>query len=511
MVPVLTPDQCRAWDAAAVQAGRPLRMLMETAGRAVARIALDDHPLAARDGVLVACGPGNNGGDGWVVARTLHRLGVRVSVVESATPGAGIAAEARRAALEDGVATVELDGPWPAVGLIVDALLGTGATGAPRAPIDALLGRLASLHRPVLAVDGPTGLDLATGVDHGALRADATVTFGGVRRGHLRARDLVGDLTVTEIGFPAAEPDWPLLVDRRWAASHLPAFASGAHKGDRGRVVIVGGSRGMSGAARLAARAAFASGAGLVYVVTSPESSQELATAEPDVQVRPHALSGQPSEELRQLVERADAVVIGPGLGRDEGRAGFVLSLLAHAPRAVLDADALTVLAGSREALRTAAERKPIVLTPHPGEFRTLFAEHADVLPDDPWLAASRASNDSATTVLLKGVPTVIAHGAAPLLTIAAGNPGLASGGSGDVLSGIIGAILAASAAPPVAAALGAQALGDAADLAAALHGTRGMRPMDVIAALADTWVTWRDALGQQSAMLLRLPRPASA
>lgn len=511
MIPVLTPAQCRAWDEAAAQAGRPLRMLMETAGRAVARVALEDHLQSVRDGVLVACGPGNNGGDGWVAARALHLLGVPVSVVEVAEPGEGIAAEARQTALDDGVPTVVHDGPWPGVGLVIDALLGTGATGAPRPPIDALLGRLASLHRPVLAVDGPTGLDLATGTDHGALRADATVTFGGVRRGHLRARDLIGDLTVAEIGFPAPAPDWPRLVDRRWAASQLPGFASDAHKGDRGRVVIVGGSAGMTGAARLAARAAFATGAGLVYVVTPPDAAGDLGTAEPDMQVRAHPFDGAPSDELRELVERADAVVIGPGLGRGDGRAAFVLALLEHAACAVLDADALTVLAESRDALHRAAARRPIILTPHPGEFRTLFAEHAGLASEDPWQAAANASMNSEATVLLKGVPTVIASAGAPLLTVAAGNPGLASGGSGDVLSGIIGAMLAAGVAPLVAAAIGAQALGDAADLAAMQHGARGMRPMDVIAALAETWVGWREASDRHPAWLGRLPRPAAA
>lgn len=510
MVPVLTPEQCQAWDRAAEAAGRPLRMLMETAGRAVARAVVQHHGEAARGGVLVACGPGNNGGDGWVAARALHCHGHRVAVVESAAPAAGIAAEARRAALEDGVPLLDADAPWPAVTLLVDALLGTGASGAPRGTVATLTARLASLSLPVVAVDGPTGLDLATGEDHGALRAATTVTFGGPRRGHLRARDAIGNLVVSEIGFPRADPAWPRLVDRCWAAAHLPGFASNVHKGDRGRVVIVGGSEGMSGAARLAARAAFAAGAGLVHVVTTPASASDLSTAEPDLQVRGHRFAAPLDPELIALLSGADAVVIGPGLGRDGGRADFVLAVLGHARRAVLDADGLSVLAGAAASL-DGATAGPLILTPHPGEYRTLFADLAAEL-DDPWNAASAASVASGATVLLKGVPTVVATGAEAPLTIAAGNPGLATGGSGDVLSGIIGALLGAGVEPHVAAAAGAQALGDAADLAAARVGVRGMRPMDVIGALPEVWAAWREAANDPPPEALRwLPRPAGA
>lgn len=486
-------------------------MLMESAGRAVAGVILDGHREAARGGVLVACGPGNNGGDGWVAARTLHLLGVAIRVVDSGQPSDGIAAEARRAALDDGVVTIDADAPWPAVGLVVDALLGTGASGTPRPPIASMLTRLASLGHPVLAVDGPTGLDLGTGIDHGALRADATVTFGAVRRGHLLARDLVGDLTVAEIGLPAAAPEWPVLATGRWAASQVPAFASDVHKGDRGRVVIVGGSPGMSGAARLAARAAFAAGAGLAFVVVPPEGARELASAEPDLQVRAHQFVGEPDAELAALLERADALVIGPGLGRDEGRAAFVLAMLAHSRRAVIDADALIVLAPQRDELRRLAAERTVVLTPHAGEFAALFPEHAGSSAHDPWRAAEAASDRVGGTVLLKGVPTVVAAGKAPVITVAAGNPGLATGGSGDVLSGLVGAFLAAGMAPQVAAAVAAQALGDAADTAAARHGVRAMRPMDVIAALTDTWSQWREMPGEPQPWLLRLPRPVTS
>ncbi len=510
MIPVLTPDQSRAWDAAAEAAGRPLRMLMETAGRAVARTILARHADAASRGVLVAVGPGNNGGDGWVAARSLACLGVRVAVIETAAPKGGLAAEARRAALQDGVRLLEADRPWPGAGLVVDALLGTGASGSLREPIASLLPRLADLAVPVVAVDGPTGLDLGDGADQGALLATTTVTFGGVRRGHLLARDVIGDLVVAEIGFPTPEPGWPVLVDRHWAASALGDFPAGAHKGDRGRLVVIGGSPGMTGAIRLSARAAFGAGAGLVHVVSAPESVSDLATAEPDAMVSGHPLGGPVEPWLAELLERADAVVIGPGLGRDAERTAFVLAVLERCRRAVVDADALVMLAGQLDALAELAAKRTLVLTPHPGEFSTLFPDLAEPLPHDPWTAARAAHMRVGATVLLKGVPTVIAAAIPALLTVAAGNPGLATGGSGDVLSGLIGGLLGHDRPGPVAAALGAQALGDAADLAAMEHGVRVMRPMDVIAALPRVWGGWHDNAPMRIPELLELPRPVA-
>jgi NAD(P)H-hydrate epimerase len=466
-------------------------MVMETAGRAVARLAVDRFRVETGQGTLVACGSGNNGGDGWVVARALHREGWPVWVTESAAPGEGIAASARADALADGVRVVDPSGPWPGVGLMVDALLGTGARGAPRGAIAELLDRLRELHLPVVAVDGPTGLDLATGVDHGAITATLTVTFGGPRRGHLLARDECGTIVVADVGLPQPPSDWPRLVTSAWAAGQLTPFPASAHKGTRGRVVIVGGAPGMTGAARLAARSAFAAGAGLVHVVAPAEAIGDLRTAEPDVQTLVHSFEAPLDTALVELLSRADAVVIGPGLGREEAGTEFVLALLAHARVVVLDADALMVLRGRRDELPRHFADRQVLCTPHVGEFRALFPSHAGAIEVDPWTAAAGASAESQGTILLKGVPTVIASPGGGMLTVAAGNPGLATGGSGDVLAGCIGALLAQGIALPTAAALGAQALGEAADHAARRVTARAMRPMDVVAALPEVWRLW--------------------
>jgi ADP-dependent NAD(P)H-hydrate dehydratase / NAD(P)H-hydrate epimerase len=499
MIPVLTPEQSNAWDQRATAAGIDLATLMESAGRATAVVLSNRYPHLLRSGVLIAAGPGNNGGDGWVLARALHRLEVPVWVTSS---GAGTELCTRMAALArvEGVREVAPDGPWPSVAIAVDALLGTGATGAPRPAVAALLGRVLDLETPVLAIDGPTGVDLLSGIVHGSPHADLTVTFGGFRRGHLLARDEVGAIVVVDIGHPPSESGWPAAVTDNEAAEWLGRFRARAHKGDRGRVVIVGGSTGMSGALRLATRAAFLAGAGLVHAVAPPETIALLVQAEPDLQTLAHPFDQPLAPALMELIAAADTLVVGPGLGRDPGRRAFVSALVSAARSVLLDADALVAFGGAAPELAALSAGRPVVLTPHPGEFRVLFPELASIRELDPWAAAASAAQSSGATVLLKGVPTVIASARPPLLTIVAGNPGLATGGSGDVLSGLVGTALAHGLEPEAAAALGAQTLGRAADLAARRHTARSLRPMDVVQALPELWREWE---------VLRTARPA--
>ncbi|HXE58962.1 MAG TPA: NAD(P)H-hydrate dehydratase, partial [Gemmatimonadales bacterium] len=476
LIPVLTPDDSAAWDRAAEGAGIAPATLMETAGRACAAVIAQRYPELLRQGTLVACGPGNNGGDGWVLARALHRLELPVWVAPVEADGAPLQRAVASRARAEGVRTVAPDGPWPNVALAVDALLGTGARGGPRPPVAALLDRLLDLRVPLVAVDGPTGIDLRTGVIHHHTRAHLTITFGGLRRGHLLAREDVGDVVVVDIGHPPPDPGWPTLVTDGLAAQRLPRFRADVHKGDRGRVVIVGGDTGMTGALRMAGRAAFGAGAGLVHAVAPAETVVALVEAEPDLQTLVQSFDEAPRAALAELLDRADALLVGPGLGRKPGRRELVLELLARARFAVLDADALVALAGAVDRLAELARGRVVVLTPHPGEFRTLFPAHAAAMETDPWLAAAGAAADSGCTVLLKGVPTVIATPAGTSLTVAAGNPGLATGGSGDVLGGIIATLLAQGLEPELAAAVGAQALGRAADIGARRVTARGLR-----------------------------------
>ena len=489
---------------------------MECAGRAAAVIITDRFPIDISKGVIVAAGTGNNGGDGWVVARALHRVGVAVWVAPLAGGQSPLCEAAASRAIGDGVRQIAPDGPWPTTGLVVDALLGTGARGAPRAPVAALAERIADLRVPVVAIDGPTGLDLATGVVHGGPKADVTITFGGVRRGHLLARDEAGRIVAVDIGHPRPPSEWPRLVDDPWASRHMPEFKAGTHKGHRGRIVLVGGAPGMSGAIRLAARSALAAGAGYAHVVAPPPTIAEIRVAEPELLTLSHDLEGGANVELAALLRSADAVVVGPGLGRAAGTAAFVTSVVTHAGgRIVLDADALTAFAGDVPALAGLGASAQVIVTPHPGEFRALFPELAAEREVDPWGAAVLASGRLGATVLLKGIPSVIASPGKTVYTVASGNPGLGTGGSGDVLSGILATVFAQSGDPAVSAAVAAHVLGRAADLAARRFTPKAMRPSDVIAALPEVWREWarRGRAGESPrlSVVAELPMPTFA
>jgi len=487
-IPVLSATEAAAWDTAArTQYRIPSRVLMETAGRAVAQVIAREFPEVLTRGALVAAGAGNNGGDGWVLARALHASGVPVWVA-GLDPKTDDGIDNRALARVDGVREIGREEPWPAAGVAVDALLGTGATGPARGDVLALAQRLVTYGAPVVALDGPTGLDLSTGEVHGPVRARLSVTFGGPRRGHLLARDWCGKVVVVDIGFPTADPAWPLLVTDAWAGARLPRLTPTMHKGDRGRVTVAGGSDGMTGAALHAARAALAAGAGLVKLVAAKEAIQAARASLPDLLTVESALGPELEPQTAEALEWADALVLGPGLGREPARAEFLKAALALRPvPTVVDADALSLFQGPVE--------RPVVLTPHLGEFRAQFGDQlADAAANDRWAAVTKAAQRVKGTVLLKGVPTVIADLRGPLHVVASGNPGLATGGSGDLLAGFIGAFLARGSAGPEAAALGAHALGRAAEHGARQWTARSLRPADVLAALPDIWRAWATA-----------------
>jgi len=501
-IPVLSATEAATWDSVArTQYRIPSRVLMEAAGRAVAQVIVREFPAVITRGVLVAAGAGNNGGDGWVVARALHAAGVPVWV-SGVDPKTDDAIDNRALARVDGVREIGRDEPWPAAAVAVDALLGTGAAGPARGDVLALAQRLVAYGATLVAVDGPTGLDLSSGEPHGPVRAALSVTFGGPRRGHLLAREWCGKIVVVDIGFPPAEPSWPILVTDAWAGARLPKLTPTMHKGDRGRVTVVGGSNGMTGAALHAARAALAAGAGLVKLVAGPETIQAARASLPDVLTLESALGPELEPAAAEALEWADALVVGPGLGRAPARAPFLQAVLARRPLpTVVDADALALFVGPVE--------RPVVLTPHLGEFRAQFGDElADAAANDRWGAAAKAAQKVKGTVLLKGVPTVIADLRGPIHVVASGNPGLATGGSGDLLAGFIGAFLARGSAGPEAAALGAHVLGRAAEHGARQWTARSLRRADVLAALPDIWRAWASAkpLGPPVLAELELP-----
>ncbi len=506
-IPVLSASEAAAWDAAArTQYRVPSRVLMEAAGRAVVQVLVAEMSEASAGGVLVAAGGGNNGGDGWVIARALHAVGIPVWV-SAVDPKTDDAIDNRALARLDGVRELGREEAWPKAAVAVDALLGTGAAGPAKGDVLALAQRLVEYGAPILAVDGPTGLDLTSGEAHGPVRAQVTVTFGGPRRGHLLAREWCGKVVVVDIGFPPPDGAWPLLITDRWAAERLPRLAPQMHKGDRGRVCVVGGADGMSGAALHAARAALAAGAGLVKLVAARETIAAAQANLPDVLTVETALGDELESAAAEAIDWADAMVIGPGLGREPRatRASFVAAALSRRTiPAVLDADALHVFRAD-----VPTGNRALVFTPHLGEFRALAGDAlADEAANDRWSAAARAATKLKCTVLLKGVPTVIADLRGPEHVVASGNPGLATGGSGDLLAGFIGAFLARGTAPAEAAALGAHALGRAAEQGARQWTARSLRPADVLAALPDVWRAWKDVAPARPPVLVELEAP---
>jgi ADP-dependent NAD(P)H-hydrate dehydratase / NAD(P)H-hydrate epimerase len=451
---LLTPLEMAAADRAAIASGVPGVVLMENAGRAVA------EALAERWSprpVSVLCGPGNNGGDGFVAARHLAAAGwpVRLGLLGARTALTGDAAH--HAALWQGavepLGTALLDG----AALAIDAIFGAGLSrpvdGIAHAVIEALRRR----RLTSIAVDVPSGVDGATGdVTGAAAPAALTVTFFRKKPGHLLlpGRALAGEIVVAEIGIPAAvlsaiapatHENGPAL----WLDAYpWPRLAT--HKYQRGHVLLAGGAV-MTGAARLAARAAQRVGAGLVTLAAPPAAWPVYAAALTGVIVRPEAF-----EALLADVRR-NVMLLGPGLGADEATRARVLSALGTKRAVVLDADALTAFADAPATLFAAIEG-PVVMTPHEGEFARIFSMTGDKLA-----RARAAAQQSRAVLVLKGSDSIIAAPDGRAVINANAPPDLATGGSGDVLAGLVAGLLAQGLDPFRAAAAACWLHGDAA------------------------------------------------
>jgi len=496
LVRVVTSAESAAGDAATISAGVPSRALMQRAGAAAAaEIALRFRDRLAH-GALIFAGPGNNGGDAWVTARALAATGVVVRVIEP------VPAKTRDAVAEKGLALAALadDGATDLSAadsggeqIIVDGLLGTGATGEPRGPVaDAIqaIRRLRERGAAVVALDVPSALDATTGAatDHTVI-ADITLTFGALKRGLLVARRHCGELAVLDIGLGAVENhDAAMLIDEAWVAAHLPSIPVDAHKGTRKKLAIIGGAKGMAGATILAARAALRSGIGMVKLVLDQESLPSAQQAEPQALGAAWPTSAEMFQ--RDVGSWADALVIGPGLGRgDASRALLDLALSAWKGPIVLDADAITLFEGRIDDLAKHLSGNAAVLTPHPVEFARLTGTEPRAVLDERFDVGRAVASRLGATMLLKGVPTVIFGADGRRLVSATGTPLLATGGSGDVLSGVIGTLLAQLGESTTAAAIGAWIHGRAAErVPTSGDGVRGPSLDEVLGELRDGW-----------------------
>ncbi|HEY7468998.1 MAG TPA: NAD(P)H-hydrate dehydratase [Acidimicrobiia bacterium] len=412
MKPVLTVEEYQRVDRSYQG---DLYQAMERAGLAVALAAVR-HGAGYGSRVVVLCGPGNNGGDGYVAARHLHRRGAHVQIQALGVPRTAEASRGAESAVAQGIRIAGL-APPESHDLVIDALFGGGARGGLPASVVAWM----DAGLPVVAVDFPTGLDPSTGeVEDRAFVALETVTFQTLKTGHVLGvgPDRCGKVTVADIGMEGGEPAMGVAEE---ADAIRPARARNAHKWNAGAVLVVGGSTGMVGASVMAGRSALRFGAGAV-VVASPRSDLVTAAA-PELLARP-------IDGIESDLDRFDVVIAGPGLAEPDREAA--LPILRKATRVVLDAGALD--GASIEAARDGGG--DVVATPHAGEFQRLAGVAAGVE------SARSFAAETGSTVLLKGSPTVVTDGAMPIL-VRTGGPELASIGTGDVLAGMIGALWA--------------------------------------------------------------------
>jgi ADP-dependent NAD(P)H-hydrate dehydratase / NAD(P)H-hydrate epimerase len=470
-----TVEQVRALDRRAIDdLGITGFELMSRAATA-AFAALCRHWPEARH-IVVFCGPGNNGGDGYLLASLAYGAGMAVEVVELTDAAHGDASHARDTWLRCGGTTRpwQQDAPLPSADVYVDALYGTGLNRAPDTSLASLIQRINTSVTPVLALDVPSGLNADTGDCPGvAIHADLTVSFIAAKRGLYtgQAATRVGHLQLDTLGLP--EILWQgMPVDAAvLEAVHLPPRARDAHKGDCGHVLAIGGDHGTAGAIRLCGEAALRSGAGLVSIATRMENLFALNSARPELMA--HGVHG--PQELQSLLDRADVLAVGPGLGQQAWGHALWLTALDSGKPLVLDADGLNLLAQEPHRFNGHA-----VLTPHPGEAARLLGLTIAQVQADRFAAARTLAQRYGAVAVLKGSGSLIADPDGRVEVCMWGNPGMASGGMGDLLTGVIAALLGQGCSAWDAARIGVGLHARAGDLAAR-EGERGLLASDLL------------------------------
>lgn len=497
-----TAAQMREIDRRAIaDFGMPSLLLMENAGRAVAERALAYlREAPTRQAVRVYCGHGNNGGDGFVAARHLFNRGIPVEVrlAGDRTKLQGDAKVNFDLLAPLGIPVRDFSEQVPGeADLVVDALLGTGFTGTPHGPVAAAIHAVNGSGLPVLAVDVPSGLNSDTGAAADpCVRATETVTFGLPKLGLTTCpgRELAGKITVAHISLPL-----PLVTDpalqAEWLTAEIarelwPPRSLSAHKGDAGRLLVVAGSPGLTGAATLTCEAALRAGAGLVTLgipkslnpILEVKLTEAMSLPLPETEAGAH--SPESLDLLRKRLDTADALAVGPGFGRDPRTGELLHGLLRDCPvPVVVDADGLYLLSPAGEGTFPAR----CVITPHPGEMARLLGTTIAEVQSNRLETARTAANRLGCVVLLKGPATVIAAPDGRLAVNASGGPALATGGSGDVLTGILAACLARGLEPFRAACAAAFLHGTAGEVAGERFGAPGAIAGDVVHAIPPT------------------------
>ena len=501
---IVTAEQMRELDRLTIQKyGVPSLTLMERAGEAIAQAILERFARNAKKGVLVVAGKGNNGGDGLVVARLLRkkRVATEVALLARREELSSDAAHNLRAYLKRKGKVTEIGADGLELlsqrisknALIVDAILGTGMKNEVRDLFAGAIAMINASRLPVVAVDIPSGLDSDKGTPLGvAIQAEMTVALGYPKLGEVTypGLDYVGNLVVADIGIDAqaaAEVAPKLeLLEREMIRCLVPRREPDTHKGTYGHVLVVAGSRGKTGAAILACRAAMRTGAGLATLAAPRSLNSIFAGSLVEVMTEPLRDNG--AEEIeplsdndwRALLERKNALLFGPGIGVNDTTRNTLRWLLRNLPIPwVIDADGLNNLAIEMDRLRHA--KTPPVLTPHPGEMARLTGKkNSDVNADRVGIARSFAIENHCHLVL-KGARTVIATAGGKIFINPTGNPGMASGGMGDVLAGILAALLGQGLSAEDAMKLGVYLHGFIGDMVAADKGEIGMIASDII------------------------------
>lgn len=462
--------------------------LMNRAGNAAFLALQARWPQAKK--VIVVTGKGNNAGDGFVLAKAAKEKGFAVKILAAnpITDLSGIAKDAALACQQGGV-TIEPFTQEKLFGtdVIVDALLGIGLTGKISEFYQNIFAAINASNIPVLALDVPSGLDADTGNVLGcAIRAALTITFIGDKRGLFTgfAPDFCGEIICDSLALPEnlfaeVQPSAHLL-DLPALKKFLPVRARTAHKGNFGHVLVIGGDYGMGGAVRMAAEAAARSGAGLVSIATRPKHICAINAARPEIMC--HGVND--ANQLESLIEKSTAVVLGPGLGRESWGQKLwqkTLKLLSETPsnkNLIMDADALHFLAENKSQMK----KENWILTPHPGEAAKLLQKTSAEIQADRFAALQAINENYGGICVLKGAGTLVGAKSKSVGVCAAGNPGMASGGMGDVLSGIIGGLVAQKLDSLIATQLATMLHATAADHAAAHDGgERGMLAMDLL------------------------------
>lgn len=444
--------QVRDLDARLIAAGTPGFTLMRRAAEACWQALRRRWPEAGELSVLA--GGGNNGGDGYLVALLAQRAGWRVQVLQLADPPQeGDAALAWDAAVRGQVPMRRWSAQEPLRGVLVDALLGTGLLAAPREPFAGAIRAINASGLPVLAVDIPAGLSSDTGSAPGeAVRADLTVSLIALKLGLFTGRgpDLAGEVLLDELDADPALVGATPVAARRLAGAELeglPPRPRSAHKGRFGRLLVIGGERGTAGAVLLAAESALRSGAGLISLATRADSASACLARCPEVMAR----GVESANQLLPMVEASDALLVGPGLGQGAwGRSLLSVAAAQDGKRQLWDADALNLLAQGAARLPAGS-----VLTPHPGEAARLLGCSVATVEADRPAAALKLAERYVAYVVLKGAGTLIADPQGHLALCDHGHPAMAGAGFGDVLGGLIGALLAQGMQPFAAACLG--------------------------------------------------------